>query len=231
MTDLNIPTHISENWQKMANALAALTDVPAALVMRLTEDDIEVFIASQSQGNPYEPGAKETLIGSGLYCETVIQTLQELLVPNALADEAWDDNPDIKLNMIAYLGLPIMLPNGKPFGTICVLDTKENAYSETQRNLLEHLRDLLQSQLGLLYMNQELDEENRSLSDYISEIKMLRGIIPICSYCKSVRNEDGDYESVEAYLHSHAGADFSHTICPTCMGKHHPGVHAKQPAQ
>ena len=44
MTELNIPTDILANWQKMANSLAALIDVPAALVMRLVKADIEVFV-------------------------------------------------------------------------------------------------------------------------------------------------------------------------------------------
>jgi GAF domain-containing protein len=72
---------------------------------------------------------REVLIDSGLYCETVIRTKNRLLVPNATTDEEWRDNPDIKLGMISYLGYPIMLPTGDVFGTICVLDYRENHYS------------------------------------------------------------------------------------------------------
>ena len=56
----------------------------------------------------------------------------------------------------------------------------------------------------------------------IQEIKTLRGIIPICSFCKNIRNDEGYYEQIEGYIHKHSGADFSHTICPTCMEKHYP---------
>lgn len=227
MPDLNVPTPISETWQRMANALAALIDVPAALIMRVVDAEIAVFVASQTAENPYQPGQKETLAGSGLYCETVLKTQRELHVPNALSDEAWCDNPDIKLDMISYLGLPIQLPNGTPFGTLCVLDKQEHVYSQTQRDLLAHFRDLVESHLGLLQMNHELGEENRSLSDYINELKVLRELIPICSYCKSVRNEEGAYEAVDAYIHRHADANFTHTVCPTCMAEQHPAVYAK----
>lgn len=60
------------------------------------------------------------------------------------------------------------------------------------------------------------------LEKAIREIQTLRGIIPICSFCKNIRNDEGYYEQIEGYIHKHSGADFSHTICPTCMEKHYP---------
>ena len=99
--------------------------------------------------------------GSGLYCETVINTNGKLRIPNALADEKWKNNPDVKLNMISYLGFPILLPDGNPFGTICVLDNKENAYSETYENFIKNFREIIQSQLELIYMNTLLGEKKQ----------------------------------------------------------------------
>lgn len=55
----------------------------------------------------------------------------------------------------------------------------------------------------------------------ITEIKLLRGILPICMYCKDIRNSEGEFEKVEAYVHRNSGVDFSHTICPTCMQEHY----------
>ena len=184
-------------WQKIIDIMAELIGVPAALVMRLVESDIEVFISSQSDGNPYHPGDHEHFLGSGLYCETVINTNDKLLIPNALADEKWKNNPDIKLNMISYLGFPILQPDGEPFGTICVLDNKENPYSETYENLIINFREIIQSQLELIYMNAVLGEKNKKLSDYLAEIKMLRGIVPICSFCKKIKDAEGNWSEVE----------------------------------
>ena len=96
--------------------------------MRVADPDIEVFVSSQTEDNPYTPGDRERLEGSGLYCETVLRTRERLLIPDALADEDWKNNPDVKLNMISYLGLPLRMDGGKPFGTICILDNKHNAY-------------------------------------------------------------------------------------------------------
>lgn len=60
------------------------------------------------------------------------------------------------------------------------------------------------------------------LQENLSEIKVLRGILPICSFCKNIRNDEGYYEQLESYIHKHSGVDFSHTICPSCMKKHYP---------
>jgi GAF domain-containing protein len=116
--------------------MAEMLDVPAGLIMRIVGEKINVFVSSSTAGNPYHRGDSEHFWGSGLYCETVVTKNHELLVPNALFDEAWRNNPDVKLNMISYLGYPIRWPDGKPFGTICVLDCKTNSYCERYKRLV-----------------------------------------------------------------------------------------------
>ncbi|MCD4717978.1 MAG: GAF domain-containing protein [Desulfobacterales bacterium] len=222
---LEVSVDTLNKWQNIVDIMAELVGIPTALIMRLVESNIEVFIASQTDGNPYHPGDHEHFLGSGLYCETVIKANDKLLIPNALTDEKWKNNPDVKLNMISYLGFPILLPDGKPFGTICVLDNKENAYSETYENLIMTFREIIQSQLELIYMNTVLGEKNKNLSDYFAEIKMLRGIVPICSFCKQIRDAEGNWSEVEAYVSKHSEAQFSHSICPSCMEKHYPEEH------
>jgi PAS domain-containing protein len=60
------------------------------------------------------------------------------------------------------------------------------------------------------------------LEKALSEIRTLQGILPICSFCKKIRNDEGYYEQIESYFHKHSDVDFSHTICPICMKKHYP---------
>jgi len=133
--------------------------------MRFNHDELEVFISSHSEGNPYEVGERAVMEGSGLYCETVIKTNELLKVPNSLTDEHWQNNPDVKLNMISYLGYPILLPDNTPFGTICVLDNKENNYSEIYENLVINFRDLIEMELALLDSNIKLKESEKQLRD------------------------------------------------------------------
>ncbi|MFH0730282.1 MAG: hypothetical protein V2B19_28565 [Pseudomonadota bacterium] len=101
---------------------------------------------------------------------------------------------------------------------------KENTYSETYENLIENFREIIQSQLELIYMNTILGEQNKHLSDYLSEIKTLRGIVPICSFCKKIRDEKGYWRSIETYIQEHTDAQFSHSICQECAQKHYPNI-------
>ena len=66
-----------------------------------------------------------------------------------------------------------------------------------------------------------------SLKRAFNEIKTLRGIIPICSNCKKMRDDRGYWEQVEAYIGKHSDAVFSHSICPDCAKKLYPEIHDK----
>lgn len=65
----------------------------------------------------------------------------------------------------------------------------------------------------------DLKRTNDELQQAIEEIQTLQGILPICSYCKKIRDDKGYWNQLEAYLHTHSGAKFSHSICPDCMKK------------
>jgi hypothetical protein len=62
----------------------------------------------------------------------------------------------------------------------------------------------------------------KELETALAEVKTLRGIIPICSYCGKIRNDEGYYEAVEEYIMEHSDAVFSHTYCPECFAKYYP---------
>jgi PAS domain S-box-containing protein len=72
------------------------------------------------------------------------------------------------------------------------------------------------------------DELIMKLEKALDDVKKLSGLLPICSYCKNIRDSNGKWQRLEAYIESHSEADFSHSICPTCMKKHHPD---KEPAK
>lgn len=211
-----IPQSLIDKWQHIINLMARAIDVPSGLIMRIMGEDIEVFIASQTEGNPYHPHDHERLKDSGLYCETVIKTQQYLIVPDALNDPEWVNNPDVKLNMISYMGFPISYPDGTPFGTICVLDNKANRFSEIFMELVSQFQQVVEGDLELAFMNQRLGEENKQLSDYINEIVTLRGLLPICSKCKKIRNDQGYWIQIEEYIAEHSSASFTHGLCGKC---------------
>ena len=63
---------------------------------------------------------------------------------------------------------------------------------------------------------------NRELRAAAEEIKRLRGILPICSSCKKIRDDHGYWHQVEEYLRDHTDAEFTHGICPECMQRLYP---------
>jgi PAS domain S-box-containing protein len=158
-----VPAEIVMKWQEIVDLLAEIMHVPSALVMQVEPPNIKVFVSSESKGNPYEPNETAPL-NTGLYCETVMKNRRPLLVPDALQDEGWKSNPDIKLGMISYLGVPISWPDGEIFGTICVLDSKMNAYSNAFLRLLLQCRDVLQADLKtLMTVSKQLAEREAKI--------------------------------------------------------------------
>ncbi|MGL4828008.1 MAG: sensor domain-containing phosphodiesterase [Vibrio sp.] len=157
-----IPTTMLASWQNMLNLLAELLKVPATMIMRLRHHDLDVFCSSTGSDNPYKIGMTERL-GKGLYCETVVNTHQILIVTNAELDPLWKDNPDMEFGMRAYCGLPLQWPNGELFGTLCVTDREEHHFLTTDQQLLYTLRESIEAQLKTLYQHETLLQMNQDL--------------------------------------------------------------------
>jgi PAS domain S-box-containing protein len=72
------------------------------------------------------------------------------------------------------------------------------------------------------YIGSCVDINDQVLADeYIKRIKdreleQLRGLLPICSYCKKIRDEKGDWHNLESYIYKHSKTEFTHGVCPTC---------------
>jgi sigma-B regulation protein RsbU (phosphoserine phosphatase) len=71
----------------------------------------------------------------------------------------------------------------------------------------------------------ELRRSNEELQKALKEVKVLRGLIPICASCKKVRNDGGFWQQLEEYLGEHSEAEFSHGLCQPCIKKLYPGVY------
>jgi PAS domain S-box-containing protein len=208
-----IPQSFISKWQDIVDLLAKIIGIPAALIMKVENDFMEVFISSKSANNPYHIGYKEHW--DGMYCETVIKSQSKLKVVNALKDEQWNKNPGLKLGMVSYVGFPLNFPNGVPFGTICILDRNENAYSEEHEQLLMQFKRVVELDLAmiqslkithdisenelvnkLLFQNKELiesEERFRSLAEIAEDSIILfdgeRVVFASRRFCEFVRIE------------------------------------------
>ena len=69
---------------------------------------------------------------------------------------------------------------------------------------------------GSSQLQTKLAERVEQLEAALGHVKQLQGILPICSYCKKIRNDSNYWQNVESYVADHSQAEFSHGICPTC---------------
>ena len=85
--------------------------------------------------------------------------------------------------------------------------------------------ELLTRMSSALKLKREMDRRKareEELEQAMQEIKVLRGILPICAQCKKIRDERGQWYTVESYIKGHSEVDFSHVICPDCLDKQFP---------
>lgn len=81
----------------------------------------------------------------------------------------------------------------------------------------ELLRKMATLNNELVNMTRDLRRKNDSLAAAREEIHLLSGMLPICAWCKRVRDDEGYWSQIESYLNKHAQTEFSHSICPDCM--------------
>lgn len=82
------------------------------------------------------------------------------------------------------------------------------------------IRDVTEIKKGQEERERLISELQRTLS----EVKTLRGFLPICSHCKKIRDDKGYWNQIESYIHKHSDAEFSHGICPECAKKYYPDM-------
>jgi DNA-binding response OmpR family regulator len=83
----------------------------------------------------------------------------------------------------------------------------------------EELRARVQVGFRVLELQGALAQRVRELEEALSRVKTLQGLLPICSYCKKIRNDRNYWQQVEGYISDHSQAQFSHGICPECYAR------------
>ncbi len=84
----------------------------------------------------------------------------------------------------------------------------------------EELRARVQVGVRMLELQAMLAERVRQLEEALTRVKQLQGLLPICSYCKKVRDDQNYWQQVETYIEGHSDAQFTHGICPECREKY-----------
>jgi hypothetical protein len=81
------------------------------------------------------------------------------------------------------------------------------------------LRGAVIGVMGLWFAR--LSDHERALHRHLQK---LEGLLPICTFCKSIKNETGEWERLEEFISTRSDAQFSHGFCPVCQKVHYPGL-------
>lgn len=164
------------SWQTLMTMVATSMNVGLGLVTQRTGSELEMTAPSHEQ-TYYSPGQLFDL-EPGLLCEHVITHQVELLVADSRVDAAWAGNPDERIGLVSYLGIPVYWPNGEVFGTVCVLDAEPRDFTAADRRLLLSARDAIHDSLGVaadLSMATPADDsEPTGVWDYDPDVDHLR---------------------------------------------------------
>ncbi len=157
------------------------------------------------------------------FCAYTILHSGLLEVEDATKDSRFSDNPlvtgDPEIRF--YAGSPLQTPDGYALGSICVIDQKPRRLSDEQKSNLAGLARFVMTNL-------ELRRISADMADALARVKILSGLLPICAWCKNIRNDKGYWKQVEDYVQEHTDFTFTHGLCPDCGEKHFPGTLVKK---
>jgi len=84
---------------------------------------------------------------------------------------------------------------------------------------VRELKARLQVGFRLLSLQRALAARVFDLEEALAQVKLLQGLLPICSYCKNIRDDNHYWQQIDSYVSAHLETQFSHSICPTCYDK------------
>ncbi|WP_421869542.1 sensor domain-containing diguanylate cyclase [Motiliproteus sp.] len=168
-----------DKWQKTVDVMARVFKAPAGFIVQRGPGGYQVVISSDQESNPYGPGGlipEET----NIFCRKVVEERHRLYVKDAPEDPFWDTNPEVTDDGFrSYLGFPLFWPDGKPFGTICVMDFDSTDYGDSYVDLLGELRDLIEADLAILHQYQLISD--LAMSDELTGLYNRRGFYSVAS--------------------------------------------------
>ena len=124
-----------------------------------------------------------------------------------------------KVKMVLDMPVTMMTKNDRLIPVSLSISTIKNRKGDIQ-GIIMIARDLsIRTEL-----EKNRDKLLNELQAAMGTIKQLTGLLPICSQCKRIRNEDGTWQDIEVYVHDHSEADFTHGICPDCVRRMYPDI-------
>jgi PAS domain-containing protein len=98
----------------------------------------------------------------------------------------------------------------------------QTSYVLDEQGMPVKFRTLIRDVTERVEAERQMQRLIEELQDALAQVKALEGLLPICASCKKVRDDDGYWSRLEAYLGQHSNVEFSHAICPDCMQRMYP---------
>ena len=165
----DLPAETREKWQRLINHAASALHQPHALITRLDQDTLHVFLHNDTEDQTFIEHNRFPL-GLGVYCETTLTGDTVNFVPDSLNDEGWKDNPSVDFALISYIGVPIRWPDGELFGTLCALGDKPMAEDKALFEDITLFKSMAETDLQLQLEKQETTSNKRQFDTVISEV-------------------------------------------------------------
>lgn len=174
--NINVSKEHLKKWQELVDTLAELMNIENALVTKGQQNKIKIINVYNKNKIHFKRG--QNLSFKGKYCEKVISNNKKLIINNV--NKLKNNNFKIKKDLISYMGYPIKWPNGDIFGTLCVFDNKERNFKKKFKDLMKHYKELIESDLKIIYQNnilkKEINEKIEVKSKYEINNKRLKAI-------------------------------------------------------
>ncbi len=148
------------------------------------------------------------------FCAHAILHEDIFIVPDADANPDFADNPLVtgEPHIRFYAGVPLNDQEGHSLGSLCVIDRKPRVLNPGQ---LKALKTLGRHVMTLM----ETRRVSAALAEAMERAKVLSGMLPVCSYCKRIRDDEGHWSRVEEYVREHTEAEFNYGACAECSEK------------
>lgn len=145
------------------------------------------------------------------FCSYAVRGTDTIVVPDATQDGRFVDNPLVtgEPRIRYYAGTPLIDSDGQALGTLCVIDRQPRELTLEQLDTLACLSRQVVAHFTL-------KRTAAQLAAALNDVKALTVLLPVCTWCRDVRSDDGYWESLEEFITREQGIDISHGICPTC---------------
>jgi GAF domain-containing protein len=204
-----LDTGTEQSYDDITALAAHICEVPITMISLV--DEVRQWFKSRVGMNQQQTSRDIA------FCAHAILQHEPFIVRDAAKDKRFANNalvtgePYIRF----YAGFPLVNPEGLALGTLCAIDWQPRRLSAKQEKAMQALARQVMALL-------ELRRVSVHLADALKQVQTLQALLPICAWCKRIRDDEGYWDQVEAYFHKYNGIDFTHGICPECLEKVRP---------